>query len=179
MHTVEKNYAQNEGRRIVDNACFCSPPVSSCRLRGWPCWRSRHPQISRACDIVSRLVLSISAQSFRRPWWTVTLFFVLFDMDVTVFDRCTSLPLFTSAIVPLHVSTTILDRRQTEARLLLGPGTVWVECTAAACRERRWPIESPTSWFRSTTTCSVLTYYLCTPSAGAKLEDSSMQPPDA
>jgi hypothetical protein len=52
-----------------------------------------------------------------------TLFFVLFDMDVTAFDRCTSLPLFTSAIVPLHVSTTILDRRQTEAACYwdLGP----------------------------------------------------------
>jgi hypothetical protein len=62
-------------------------------------------------------------------------------------------------------------------------GPCGVKCTAAACRERRWPIESPPSWFHSTTTCSVLTYYLCTSaihsSAGAKLEDSSMQPPDA
>jgi hypothetical protein len=37
----------------------------------------------------------------------------LFNMPVAV--PCASLPLFTSAIVPLHVSTTILDRRQTAA----------------------------------------------------------------
>jgi hypothetical protein len=36
-------------------------------------------------------------------------------MEMTVFGRCVSPVLFTGAIVPLHVSTTILERRQTEA----------------------------------------------------------------
>jgi hypothetical protein len=83
-----------------------------------------HRSPARATSFRGSFYLSLLETSVDRAGRR-TLFFVLFDMDVAVFDRCTSLPLFTSAIVPLHVSTTILDRRQTEARLLLGPGTVW------------------------------------------------------
>jgi hypothetical protein len=76
--------------------------------------RVRHRFEARSIYLCSKLLSTVV---------DVKLYFVLFDMDVTVFDRCTSLPLFTSAIVPLHVSTTILDRRQTEAACYwdLGP----------------------------------------------------------
>ena len=83
-----------------------------------------------------------------------------------------SLPLFTSAIVPHHVSTTILDRRQTEAAVI---GTWDLACTAA-CREPPRPIESSRFCFRSTTTCSVLTqplYCLLLLSTTRQLEKSS------
>lgn len=76
--------------------------------------RSRHPQISRACDIVLKLVRHLRSDSDGHGRARLDFkHYSLFNMPVAV--PCASLPLFTSAIVPLHVSTTILDRRQTEA----------------------------------------------------------------
>jgi hypothetical protein len=166
----------------VDNACLRSPPVSSADCAG------------------NRAGARVIQRSLACATWFRGSFYVLLKLPLTV-----GLLAWTSNSILCYVLTwrpqsliaalrcrysqapssrhTYQPRSWIGARqkpLLLGPGSV--ACTAAACRERSWPIELPPSWFRFTTACSVLAH-LCTSvihfSAGLKVKVSILQPPEA
>lgn len=146
--------------------------------------RSRHPHISRARRRVVEIVIVIlpcasgdsrltGPRVLRPPqYWQDG--YILCSLQAVHIPRASLPPctlyVFTSAIAPHLVSTTILDRRQAKAAVA---GT-WDLACAVACREPRRPMESPRLCVRSTTTCSVLAQPL-----SCQNFEYTLQPPDA